>query len=89
MRPADTSAEAWRKFLELQRPLPTGEKLRLALELSETVRAFAEAGMRQRHPHASDREIFLRLAQMRLGRDLFRKVNGDEPREDEPAAPGA
>ena len=89
MRPADTSPEAWRKFIELQRALPPGEKLRLALELSETVRAFAEAGMRRRYPHAGDREIFLRLAQMRLGGELFRKVYGDELPKDEFVHPGA
>jgi len=88
MRPADTSPEAWRKFIELQRALPPGEKLRLAIERSETVRAFAEAGMRQRYPHAGAREIFLRLARMRLGRELFRKVYGDELQEDGIAHPG-
>jgi hypothetical protein len=50
-----------------------------ALELSNTVRAFAEAGMRQRHPRAGEREIFLRMAQLYLGEELARKVYGELP----------
>ena len=78
MRPADTSPEAWKVYLDLQRKLTPSEKLQQAFEWSEVVRRFAEAGMRQRYPHASDREIFLRLARINLGRELFHKVYGEE-----------
>lgn len=46
------------------------QKLAIAFDMSETVRRLALAGIRQRHPRASDREQFLRLAILQLGRDL-------------------
>jgi len=66
-------------FLDLVRRATPGERLTRALELSETVRGFAEAGMRARHPQADDREIFLRMARLYLGDELARKVYGELP----------
>ena len=77
MCPRDTSPEAWKVFVELQRKASLSDKLRQTLEYSELVRKFAEAGMRQRYPDASARELFLRMARQNLGRELFRKVYGD------------
>jgi hypothetical protein len=74
MRPADTSPEAWKVFLDLQRRMPPEEKLARALELSESIRWNVEASIRRRHPEASEGEIFLRIARHMLGQDLFRKV---------------
>ncbi len=74
MRPADTSPEAWKVFLDLQRRLSPSESLRRALEYSEFVRKLAEAGLRQQYPGATDREIFLREARQRLGTELFQKA---------------
>ena len=54
--------------------------MRRSLELSEIVRRFAEAGIRQMHPEASDREIFLRMAEQSLGHDLYHKVYGESMR---------
>jgi hypothetical protein len=48
--------------MDLTRRMPPEEKLQRALELSWTVRLAAEEGLRQAHPHASEREIFLRSA---------------------------
>jgi hypothetical protein len=76
MRPADTSPEAWRLFIELVRQLPPEERLRRALELSETVRLAAEDGLRRAHPEASERELFLMAARQKLGEELCRKVYG-------------
>jgi len=42
------------------------------------VRRFGEAGLRQRYPNASDREIFLRAAHLNLGAELYNKVYGAE-----------
>ena len=77
MRPADTSPEAWKVFIDLQRKLSPAEKLQQAFEWSEFIRRLAEAGLRQRYPNADDREIFLRTARINLGSDLFRKVYGE------------
>jgi hypothetical protein len=77
MCPADTTAEAWRVFLDVQRRMSPAEKLQRVFELSELVQSAAEAGLRHSFPKAGDREIFLRAARQRLGANLFRKVYGD------------
>ena len=78
MRPADTSPEAWKVYLDLLRKMTPGEKLRRALQYSGFIRALGEGGLRERFPHATEREIFLRGARQRLGRELFHKVYGNE-----------
>jgi hypothetical protein len=82
MRPADTSPEAWKVYLEIQRGLSAGEKLRLALQLSDSIVSAAAAGLRRQFPAASDREVFLRGARRRLGRELFARVYGSELTDD-------
>jgi len=57
------------------------EKMKRALELSETVRSAAKAGLRQQYPNASEQEIFLRLADLVLGPELARKVYGELPED--------
>jgi hypothetical protein len=86
MCPADTSPEAWKVFLDLQRKMSPSEKLQRMLEWSDMVRKFAEAGMRQRYPHADEAEIRLRFARMTLGQELFRKAYGPALTEYEPTS---
>jgi hypothetical protein len=81
MRPADTSPEAWQVLLDLVRKMTPAEKLRRAIELTSAVRKAGEAGIRQAHPGADEREVFLRVAQRQLGLDLFREVFGGELKE--------
>jgi hypothetical protein len=78
MRPADTSPEAWQVWLELVRKMTPAERLQRALELSNTARELCKAGIREQHPGANEREVFLRFAQRQLGDDLFRNVYGSE-----------
>ncbi len=66
----DTSAAAERVLVEKLRAMSPEQRLRLALSLSQSVRSLALAGVRQRHPNASAREQFLRLAITLHGRDL-------------------
>jgi hypothetical protein len=49
-------------------------KLRLVSGLTAAADAMALAGIRLRFPGASPREQFLRLASIKLGRDLARQV---------------
>jgi hypothetical protein len=72
-------------LLDLIRRMPPEERLQRALQLSATVLQIGEAGLREAYPKTSDREIFLRGAQRRLGSELFRKVYGDELPDDRPA----
>ena len=78
MCPADTSPEAWKVFLDLQRKMSPSEKLQRTIEYSDMIRKFAEAGMRRRYPNADERELFLRTARQNLGPELFRKVCGED-----------
>lgn len=63
---------SWAEELQLQRwrEMSSLEKAQLADELCATVERLARIGIRQRHPEATPRELFLRLAILRLGRDL-------------------
>lgn len=70
--------------MDLMRTIPPEEKLRRAVEFTAMVRNLGEAGIRQAYPAASEREIFLRVAQRQLGHE-FHKVFGDEWREYGPA----
>ncbi len=54
------------------------ERIRQMSGISQTVLKMAESGMRQRYPYAGDREIFLRMARLTLGEELFRRAYGDE-----------
>ncbi|MDE3168211.1 MAG: hypothetical protein KGN36_20580 [Acidobacteriota bacterium] len=88
MRPRDTSPEAWKVLLDLVRRMTPEERLQRALEYSDFVRGFAEAGVRSAFPSAGDREVFLRAARRRLGPALFRKVYPDELPDDQPIRTG-
>ena len=78
MRPSDTSPEAWKVWVDLLRKISPEVKLQRAIEYTAMVRQLSEAGIRQAYPGASEREIFLRMAQRQLGRELFQKIFGDE-----------
>ena len=78
MRPRDTSPEAWRVFIGILRKMTPSQRLHLAMEHSDVVRCFCEAGVRRAYPEADQREVFLRVAQRCLGSDLFRRVYGEE-----------
>ena len=66
---ADTSAEIERLQIEAWRRMSPLDRLLAANALSRQVQALALAGVRHRHPHASERECFLRLAAIKLGRE--------------------
>lgn len=76
MCPSDTHPDAWRVFLDIQRRLSPGEKLRRAIELSMLVRHAAAGGLRQKYPAADEREISLRVTRQVLGPELFERVYG-------------
>jgi hypothetical protein len=52
------------------------DKLRVFRELSRTTQELALAGLRRRFPHASARELQLRLAATRLDRETLRAAFG-------------
>jgi hypothetical protein len=72
--PPDTTPEAARVQLEIYRRMPPGQRLRLVLALSDSLRAVVAAGVRTRHPEFNAQEVKLSVARLTLGEELFRKV---------------
>lgn len=69
-----TSIAAARHQIELWRRMTPAEKLGLVSSASRSAHAMAAAGVRQRYPQATEREVFLRLAVLRLGHELAREA---------------
>ena len=84
---SDTGPEAFAKLIELQRAMTAGQKIRQSLRLSGMLARLAQAHVRRQHPHASEREIFLRTA-ARLGRDIMIRAYGWDPFEHDAGARG-
>ncbi len=70
----DTSPANKRLQIELWRRMSPLEKVRAAAEITRNVQELSLAGIRLRHPGASDRECMLRLAVLKLGRRLTCQV---------------
>lgn len=70
----DTAPEVERQQIEIWRRMHPGDKARLMAAASRSVRTLALAGLRSRHPAASEREIIARFAAMTLGRPLAVKA---------------
>ena len=70
----DTSAEIEERQLAAWRDMSAAQKADLIAGLTSAAREMAAAGLRHRHPGASEREIFLRLAILNLGAELARRA---------------
>jgi hypothetical protein len=66
----DTTAAAEDVQVRRWREMTPVEKGALVTGLSQAAAAMTVAGIRHRHPSASEREIFLRYAILTLGADL-------------------
>lgn len=73
---ADTDAKAFETLVELQRKMSPGEKLAQVLEMAEMLIRAGEDRVRKQYPEASAREVFLRAAAGRLGRETVLRVYG-------------
>lgn len=83
---SDTDPRAVEVWMEVLRSKTPGERIEIAFQLTELALQMAESGVRSRHPGASEREIFLRCAALRLPRDLMIRAYGWDP-EEHSAAP--
>jgi len=70
----DSSREAEQTQVELWRVMSPQQKVRIVGEISLAVEELSLAGIRRRHPAASERECLLRLALLKLGPELACKV---------------
>jgi hypothetical protein len=66
----DTDPEVEEAQIQRWRAMPSFEKARLIVGLCQSADALALAGIKHRYPAASPQESFLRLAMLKLGRDL-------------------
>lgn len=76
---ADTDPRALEVWLELLGRKTPGERIAMALEASDFAVRVAESGVRARYPEASEREVFLRSAALRLPRELMIRAYGWDP----------
>lgn len=74
---ADTTADIEQRQVVAWRRLSSVERLRLVSETTRAVMDLSRAGIRRRHPQASERECFLRLAAILLGVDTTRRIYPD------------
>lgn len=76
MNKKDTSPEAQQVLIGLYRKMPPEVKFRRVFEAYQTGKMLAMAGLRQRHPNASEKKIWYLWAKQHLGNELFNKVYG-------------
>jgi hypothetical protein len=77
----DTHPEALRVYLELNHRLPAQQKFNRVVGMCDGMALTYAARERKLHPEESDREIFLRVASHKLGKELVKRVYGDYPGE--------
>jgi hypothetical protein len=77
----DTDPRAMKVWLDLLRQKTPGERIDMALALTDFAIKMAESGVRARYPGASEREVFLRAAALRLPRDLMIRAYGWDPEQ--------
>ena len=74
---ADTTAAIEQRQIDAWRRLSPLERLRLVSDTTRAVTNLSLAGIRRRHPQASERECFVRLAAILLGVEIARRVYPD------------
>ncbi len=75
--PADTTPEAAEVYFEVLRNLGPARRLRMVFELSKTMRAAYEAGVRHRHPDYDDESVRLAVLRLMVGEELLRQIHPD------------
>jgi hypothetical protein len=70
----DTDPDVERMQIEGWRRMTPDEKAAIVTRLTQTAFDLARAGVEHRHPFASAREQFLRMAVITLGDELARKA---------------
>lgn len=75
----DTSVSAERFLVAAWSRMQPWEKFQLLRDLNATAEGMARAGVLLRHPQASEREIALRLASLRLDRTSMVNAFGWDP----------
>lgn len=72
----DTSPAAAARYAELLRKLEPSQRLRASMALSRATRRLAEAGVRGRHPTATEEEVRRELVALLYGEEAARRLFG-------------
>jgi len=72
----DTSLEASRAQYDIYRKMSPGRKLELVFQTCRTGRELALAGLKMRHPDATDEQLWRLWARQHLGSELFEGAYG-------------
>jgi hypothetical protein len=75
---SDTHPEMEALQIKLLRDTPSWRKMEMLVSLNAAAQELALAGLRRRYPEASVSELHNRLADLLLGKELARKVYGDQ-----------
>jgi hypothetical protein len=79
LMPSDTTPAAEARYAELLRARAPHERLAIAMSLTRATRELSLAGLRARHPAASEEELRVRLAVRLYGRAVAERIYGDVP----------
>jgi hypothetical protein len=72
--PQDTDAAAYEVQRQIYSQLGGKGRLAIAFRLTDSVRRFALAGIRTRHPDYTEAQVAQAFARLRLGDDLVRAI---------------
>ena len=75
----DTDPVQLDRYRERLRAMSPAQRLEIAAGLTRATRDLAEAGIRSRHPGASEAEVRWRFAALLYGPEIARRVLGDLP----------
>ena len=75
----DTSRAAEEFLFNAYRRMKPAEKIRIIGDLNRTMDEIARIAIRKQHPNATKREVALRLAARKYGRELMVKAFGWDP----------
>lgn len=80
--PNDTSKESEQAYLKLLREAPPWRKAAMVNSLTRACQELALAGIRLRHPNASEKEIRMRLAALWIDREVMIRVFDWDPKSE-------
>ncbi len=75
--PSDTTVEAAMKEFEILRNLAPETRLRMALELTDTLKSIVESGVRLRHPDYDEQGIRRQVLRLMIGENLFQQIRSE------------
>lgn len=75
--PADTPWEVMKIRYDIFRKMSIEEKAKITFDLCDSVREISRAGIRDRHPEYTEKQVQLALVKLTLGKELFTQVYPD------------